>query len=952
MALKTILLLSIIFQVTAALLAINMITVTGRRLGWILIAFTAVLMSLRRTVVFFETLAGDAPQTISLVSESTALAVSLLMVLGILRIGPVFRSIKTSAQALRESEEKQRNILESIDEGYFEIDLYGNFRFISDWFSHETGYTREELLSMGYRDGVTPDSGRELLKVFNHVHDTGRPAKKIDYEIITKTGEKKHHQLSASLVKDPKGRPMGFRGVARDITENKQSQEALRQSEELYRLVAENTSDVIWLLDLGTQSFTYISPSIYNINGYTPEEAKNRKFEEQMTPESHQLVLDTLLEHLAREERGEVRPGEKIVLEVEELHKDGHNIWVASSMSLLRDENNKPIGIVGVARDITENKKAGEVLKRSEERYRTILESIEEGYFEVDLDGSFVYVSDWLCSIFGGRSKEELLGSRAIEYVASESRKAVREAFDITYRTGKPAKKINYEFAGAEDIPKRHEMSASLMLDADGAPVGYRGVIRDITELWLAQEALKVSEARYRLLFEHAPTGIYEIDFQKRKFVSANDLICEYTGYSKKELLSMNPLDMLAPESVPVFLNRLTKILAGEPVSHNPELKIVCKDGREYWVMLDVSFIYEAGRARGATVVVHDITERRLSEELIKTSLRDKEVLLKEIHHRVKNNMQVVSSLINLQAAKISDEKILSLFRESQSRVSAMALIHELLYQSESMAGIDLGLYVKRLTDALAVAYQNNGRNVSIQIDADGIELGMDQAVPCGLAINELVSNSFKYAFSEKSQGQINISARRVYNMDVELIVSDNGAGFPEDADWRGLDSLGLSLVIGLVENQLGGRLELIREQGTMFRMVFGMAGGETGEERGVKPRILIVEDEYIVAADIMNRVEKMGYSALHVDSGESALEAVGNFKPELVLMDVSLSGEIDGVETAGRLTANGCPPVIFLSAFSGDMDDLDLGDGITRDCLKKPFNDKELKSAIEKVLG
>jgi two-component sensor histidine kinase/HAMP domain-containing protein len=222
--------------------------------------------------------------------------------------------------------------------------------------------------------------------------------------------------------------------------------------------------------------------------------------------------------------------------------------------------------------------------------------------------------------------------------------------------------------------------------------------------------------------------------------------------------------------------------------------------------------------------------ERKVIEERMSASLEEKEVLLREIHHRVKNNMQVISSLLNLQAQNVSDPKYQEMFNESKNRIRAMALIHEKLYQRPDIANIDFGDYIESLANGLFMFYGISTSQVVLRIDAEGIVLGIDTAIPCGLIINELLSNALKYAFPHGEGGEIGISMKKMSAIETggevyTLTVSDNGIGLPEGFDIRIARSLGLHLVTSLAEHQLQGSMEVSKEKGTTFRIHFRDAG-------------------------------------------------------------------------------------------------------------------------------
>ncbi len=245
--------------------------------------------------------------------------------------------------------------------------------------------------------------------------------------------------------------------------------------------------------------------------------------------------------------------------------------------------------------------------------------------------------------------------------------------------------------------------------------------------------------------------------------------------------------------------------------------EIVLENGQHIYDVTVSPLVDWRDRIVSKVVVLRDVTDRKRSEK-IKQSLKEKEILLQEIHHRVKNNIQVICSLLNLQSRHIKDKKYAEMLKESQDRIKSMGLIHEKLYKSESLANIDFSEYIKDLTQSLLRSYGVSADNIALKIEGN-VCLGIDTAIPCGLIINELVSNSLKHAFPDR-KGEITVSLRSD-NGCIELIVSDDGVGIPDDIDFRTTESLGLHLVTILAEDQLGGTITLDRTAGTAFHVTF-----------------------------------------------------------------------------------------------------------------------------------
>ncbi|MEW6263955.1 MAG: histidine kinase dimerization/phosphoacceptor domain -containing protein [Thermodesulfobacteriota bacterium] len=248
------------------------------------------------------------------------------------------------------------------------------------------------------------------------------------------------------------------------------------------------------------------------------------------------------------------------------------------------------------------------------------------------------------------------------------------------------------------------------------------------------------------------------------------------------------------------------------------ELDLVFEDGSSKRILHQAAPLFDdEGRPRGAVGVYIDLSDRLRMERDLKAAVKEKDVLLREIHHRVKNNMQVVSSLLSLQAAGVGDERVIAALRESRNRIVAMAMIHDLLYRSRTLSEIDLDWYVRDLASALFQTCGGYERKISLEVETGGVVLSLDQTVPCGLVLNELLTNSLKYAFPSDRPGTITIRARYMEGGRIELLVADDGVGLPPDLDWRSGRSLGLLLVTTLVEQQMKGELDLDRTQGTRY---------------------------------------------------------------------------------------------------------------------------------------
>ena len=251
------------------------------------------------------------------------------------------------------------------------------------------------------------------------------------------------------------------------------------------------------------------------------------------------------------------------------------------------------------------------------------------------------------------------------------------------------------------------------------------------------------------------------------------------------------------------------------------ESKVKCKDGSEIWTSNMLTPIFDSNKELKKVVVIQtDITYRKSMEEQIRASLEEKGLLLREIHHRVKNNLQIIISLFNLQSHYVNDEKAFEALKEGQDRIKSMALIHERFYQNEGLSRIDFDEYIKRLVENLLLSFNVPPGKISYTIQAEKISLDRDTAVPCGLIINELVSNTIKHAFDEQQSGELQIHFRKLEGDELELIIHDNGKGLPAGFSIEDTDSLGMQLISALA-NQLDAKLTVESGKGATFRLKF-----------------------------------------------------------------------------------------------------------------------------------
>jgi len=353
------------------------------------------------------------------------------------------------------------------------------------------------------------------------------------------------------------------------------------------------------------------------------------------------------------------------------------------------------------------------------------------------------------------------------------------------------------------------------------------------------------------------------------------------------------------------------------------------------------------------------IFDKIRTDEALRSSLREKDILLKEIHHRVKNNMQIISSLLALQSGFINDERDLELFADSQNRIRSMSLIHEQLYQSSNLSQIDFRSYTDRLVTEVLQSF-NTGSRISVDMDIINSPLPINVAIPCALILNELLSNALKHAFPDKHSGKVHISFVKNDGHRYIFSVSDNGIGFSGSPDTSTSKSLGMHLVSELTR-QIGGTLTIQHKNGTSFIIEFSDLYEPSRDEKisCLEPRrdseklILIVEDDLITGNFLKKMLEKRDYKIPPVMvTGESAINFVRQCRPDLIIMDIMLGGPMDGIETARVIKEQYGIPVIFSSGSSEDATLTRVQKIRPAGFILKPIDKERLLSLIRQVLG
>ncbi|MDH2658544.1 PAS domain S-box protein [Methanobacterium formicicum] len=475
-------------------------------------------------------------------------------------------------------------------------------------------------------------------------------------------------------------------------------------------------------------------------------------------------------------------------------------------------------------------------LKDSEKLFRSMVETTHEGVSISDpATLKCIYINQRFADLLG-YEKEEIIGRDIAEFLFEEQQAMFAEA-RRKIRTGVKFD-LMFKFRCKDGSVLWTLAMASPLYDSEGNHIGNLAMHSDITKRIKAEKALinandqlesKVqertlelteSEKKYRTLFEESPDYNLLVD-STGTIIEVNHALTNLTGSSEDELkgVNLNKLKLIHPEDLAFHLGNLFMVVGGKKVG-TFESRFLDKNDNLHWGLVNMTPIMKDNEISHVLEIVTDITQQKIAENRIKSSLHEKELLLKEIHHRVKNNMQIISSMLNLQCMYVGDDEVaMIVLKNSDNRVQSMAMIHESIYDSPDLSRIDFEEYIRKIVTYLYNTYQTQRTQVKTVIDVEDVKFNIETAVPCGLIISELVSNSLKHAFPKGKKGEIHVSLHSSDDT-YQLTISDNGIGLPEDSEIGKINSFGLELVNILV-NQIEGKLSLDKSHGTKYTIKF-----------------------------------------------------------------------------------------------------------------------------------
>ncbi len=690
----------------------------------------------------------------------------------------------------------------------------GSELFHSDRWAEMLGYTIEELpphdqFMAWLMKRIHPEDVTAIEKAYSDFIEGRTEEYNVEVRMRKKNGEWIQVQcLGRAKARDAAGRVTQVICVTLDVTPFRRVQAELRKNERRFRAIFDTGLFGI-ALTLPDMHTIEVNDTLCKMLGYTREELLGPSWEKVTHPDDIRLDYGHFQRLLAGETKG-------YTIEKRYIRKDGEQLYADLYVNSVCKDDGTLQSIVGLVDDITKRKQA-------EDRLTLLTESVNAslaGFDIVDENRRFVYVNKAYLDMWGYDSAEEVLGTSPETHCTDKE------------MIGNIITQVSEEGSGTFEFEaKRRDgslfdvlMRVSLLTNADGRRF-YHGFSIDISDRKRMERALRSSERKFKNIAENIPGMVLKYRMgpngeNQVVYISRGvEGLYEISREDVKKNVSLL-WDCVHREDLPAHAASIKESLQ-KNILWEREYRIVLPDGTVKWIFGrgvpnrqgDGSVIWDA--------LGIDITAQKKSEQALQKALAEKEVLLREVHHRVKNNMQIIVGLLRMQARRVRNAQLSNIFDDCRNRIEAMSLIHETLYRSEDLRNIDYEAYLKKLCRNLGLVNNATEKGILLTLGRCDVAMNMDQGIAVGMVVTELVSNAFKHAFPGNQGGRVQVDLTELDSDTVELIVKDDGVGLSAEIDLQDLPSLGLRLAVNIVTHELGGSLKVERAGGTRFVIRF-----------------------------------------------------------------------------------------------------------------------------------
>ncbi|HEX3018695.1 MAG TPA: PAS domain S-box protein [Chitinispirillaceae bacterium] len=719
---------------------------------------------------------------------------------------------KKTEDALVKSEERFSAVCQYGSAGIALADLGGKLEYVNPAFCKMLGYEANDLIGMNFKQITFENDLSVENKLVIEVLDGKRDHYEIDKRYLRKDGNIIWVRISGSVIRDAMGKPTQELLMVRDITERKQAEEALWFEREQLQVIFNNMSTGIIVMDNkgtviafnktalvwhGFKSNSEIwahLPQYFEEFDFLDKEGNVIPIEE--WPASRAVKRDYVKDFIATFIR----------------KKTGDSRWISYTVIPIHNADHEVVRLLIELVDITGRKQAEDAEAAAHRLTQSIIDNTTSVVYAFDLEGRFLLANTAIEKMFNSTQKQ-LIGKKRHEFMPKKDADWHEENDHQIIKEGRALEFEEYYQLNDRSITWL--TTKFPLLDTKGRIYAVGGISTDISQRKKAEEELYESEQRYRLFFESSPFALFITE--PFSLTNPNPSAEKMFGASAQELGEMKPWEVF-PETQPDGTSSFEKAkcytreaLAGKPQLF--EWRHKRKDGILFDSEVALVRIYLKGKPK-IVVTIIDVTEHKRALEQLKSSLREKEILLQEIYHRTKNNMGVISSFLELQAATIQNPKLDHIVEDTTSRIRTMALAHEMLYKSKSLTRINMRDYITELAQLIMIGSRISPVGVCLRYDIEEVKMLIDTAIPMGLIINELLTNCFKHAFTGERMGTVDIGLHRTEDNCLEFILRDDGVGLPQGLDITKATTLGVQLVFQITRHQLHGTVDVKTDNG------------------------------------------------------------------------------------------------------------------------------------------
>ncbi len=743
-------------------------------------------------------------------------------VLGYVASMRVVTEIKEWREKLAFVEDRYTDLFQNASDLIHGVGVDGKLKYANTAWYNTLGYSKAEMKGMDVTNILIEDQ-RAAYSIYLEKVIGGTEKGPRMWTLQTKTGE--HIYIEAiSDVNLVAGDIHSVRSIMRDITNTRKTEEIAQKQAAKIDAIFEGSRMLFWTVNMKTALTSFNSlyaRAIYNLYGKYPEIQMDESLPKPKFADDHY--------HSYWEEKYAevIETGRNVSFQTETVNQDGtinyreiylNPIWENSSKK-------KMLEIAGMAIDITDKKEAEKKIKSQSEQLKAIFNSTPHMIWAIDLEGRVTSMNKAFAEQMKERFGITMKEGTVMKNLSDNQSEEARIRWQNALRYVAEGNTLHFEMTSLDMHGTEHidDIFISPIFNDDGEVVEISGLSQTVTFKKTAELKLKEQAAKISAIFDSSAMLIWTMD-QKGRLVSYNKVFADSFFSLKGEDISLGSvfIELIKNNLKPIAYRNIKRYIKAAFKGEKQQFEGVLYNlrGKKTWMETFVNPIYsDNNEIREVTCMSYEITDKKEIQQQMKETIQEKEILLQEVHHRVKNNLQVISSILNLQSSYVKDENSLNILRESQNRIKSMSFIHESLYHTGNFSKIEFSEYIHSLAKNLIHSYSLETAAIELDVDFQKTSLLLDQAIPCGLIANEILSNALKYAFKGREKGKISCRIGSQKGK-VTMEIGDDGVGLPPDLDVANSETLGLQLVYTLIE-QLSATIQVDTKSGTNYLITF-----------------------------------------------------------------------------------------------------------------------------------